>query len=778
VQRDGADLTAKQAATLLDELGLGVAESAGGYVITATPSRESLGSYLLALKLENPLRVEQRNIGFDVKECGVVQADFSVCEGETFDFDLEGSPGDVWTFYTSGDPLADYVGFVSDRRLRGELAAPALYEVRARVENATDFTDQLVTLKLAVRASSDPACRPAEDAGADAGTFVGETSMAPTAPGVDAATPPVEEDEFGQGCVGRPYEFVVPLDGVSSGTWHAEGLPGGLSIGAEGVITGTPGAPFDGSIDVTGSTASGSVANSFRFSVHAWCSVVFKGVPDGATQTHLYQADRRPDVVTRDLSDDLNGDEEVTHFALSPDHEHVAFSVFDPYTNMTRVVVKRRLPLGVGQSETLVSGNITTSPFSEWVSDLRWGSDRHISLIVRPAVTTPDAGTDAGPSTASINQTLYVFDVMKSPPATTATQVLTKATRDARDLVWLDGLPCVTLADFPGIPGSRESVCWKLNDGTSSSGAEVFNKFETYQVRGHAGRFLQAHPFETGSIVLTSWMPNAPSGELLQVIHQATFASPLGDLVGTVRDTGMEIARTGDDTSRDPSVDYAPLGVIDDCTTIDAWRAGGSLACSTGLTDPNEKVTIATPTGGGLSTLTPFNAPGHATSARRIFLDDAFYVYDDLDGELNYVDLAANPPLIQSHNHGQGRRAVALEPLDDSRFVMQGTTALWVGVVSSGTLGLTQVNGTGTPAAFSECESAFGWLGFETWCGGDEISRRFQVAPDDDLGVFQTDGSNLELFSVFSASQLKRVDDIRVSCGEHSYCLTEFQPAR
>src|SRR5690606_11371026 len=115
-----------------------------------------------------------------------------------------------------------------------------------------------------------------------------------------------------------------------------------------------------------------------------------------------------------------------------------------------RVVVKRRVPLGSGQTETLVSGNITATPFSEWVSDLSWGTDRHLSLIVGSAPLAPDAGADAGPTPASPSQTLYVFDLVKSPPATTATQVLAKSTRDARDLVWLGGLPCVTLADYPG----------------------------------------------------------------------------------------------------------------------------------------------------------------------------------------------------------------------------------------------------------------------------------------------------------------------------------------
>lgn len=782
IQKDGKDLSSNQAESLVEQLALDVTQDDDRYVLSAAPGLEALGSYLLALKLENDLRIEQRNVTFDVKECSTVQADFSACQDQTFDFDLAGSPGDVWTFYDAEDPLDGPLSFVSDRRLRGRLPTPAIYEIRARAENAAEETDRVVTLTLAILSSSDPACN-LEDAGViDGGDIapapsLSEASSQPAPE--DAAVPPVEEGDLGEGCVGRPYEFAVPLDGVASGTWNADNLPSGLTIDANGVVSGTPGATFEGVVNVTGSTGSGSVGNSFHLTVHAWCSVVFKGVPDGSTQTHLYQADRRPDVTTRDLSDDLTGDEEVTHFALSPDYEHVAFSVFDPYANTTRVVVKRRLALGTGQPETVAVGNITTTPFSEWVYELNWGTDRHLSLLVGPVPVEPDAGAESGQSEASIEQTFFVFDVLKNPPATTATQVLSKPTRDTRGLVWLDNLPCVTLADHPApLPNTaRESVCWKLSDGTSSTGAEIFNKYDTYRVRGHAGRFLQAHPFETGGIVLTSWMPNAPVGELAQVIHEATFASPLGDLVGTVRDTAMEIARTGDDTLGQSNA-YTPLGLIDDCTTVDAWRAGGSLACSTGLSDPNEKVTIATPSGAALSSLPPFDAPGHSTSGRRIFLDAAYYVYDDLDGELNYVDLTASPLQVQAHNHGQGRRAVAMEALDGSRFVMQGPTALWVGVISAGTLGLTQVNGTGTPAAFSECEPAFGWFGFETWCGGDEISRRFQVAPDDDLGVVQSDSSNLELFSVSSTSQLKGIEDIRVSCGEHPYCLTEFQLAR
>jgi hypothetical protein len=306
--------------------------------------------------------------------------------------------------------------------------------------------------------------------------------------------------------------------------------------------------------------------------------------------------------------------------------------------------------------------------------------------------------------------------------------------------------------------------------------------FDTYQVRGTAGRFLQAHPFGTGSIVLTSWMPNPPQGEAYPyVIHEATFGSPRGDLVGTVRGTDMEIARAGDPTLDDPTAgftSYVPLGTISGCNRIDAWRGGGALACSNGPADATETLWIAEPGSTSLTTLPAFTAPGHSTSGRRIFLDDAFYVYDDLDGELNFVDLNANPPQVIARAHGQGRVPVALEAVDDHRFVMQSPTSMWVGVVSAGSLGLTEVNGGDQPAAFSECEPAFGWNGFKSWCGGDEISRRFQIAPDDDLAAFQTDGSNLALFSISSVSQLKRVEDIRVACGQHSYCLTEFELAR
>lgn len=785
-QRDGKGLSANEAASVVEQLAIEVAPRADRYFVTAAPARETLGDYVFTLKVENDVRAEQRDIAFGVKECTAVQADFTVCEGERFDLDLEGSPGDVWEFYDGTNPLKANVDFVSDRRLRGSMPnASPRYDIKARVKNAPEGTERVITLTLAVLGRLEAAC--ADGGAPESGTSstAGETSTAAATSEPDASVPPFVEESLGEGCVGRSYEFAAQLDGITSGTWQASGLPAGLTIDEEtGVISGTPDAPFDGEVEVSGVRSGASVSKSFQLAVHEWCSVVFKGVPDGSAQTHLYQVDRRPNVSLLDLSNDLSETEEVVNFSLSPSQVHVAFSVYDDYTNTTRVVVKRRIPLGTGQTESLIVGNITADPFDGLVTELNWGTSTRVSLLTEKL----EAPTDAGPG--AVNQTLFVYDLTKQGLATTATKVLQNTVKEARDLVWIDATPCVTLAKAPTGRDAHATTCWNFATAPSTAGEAIygdsaFNFLDTYQVRGHAGRFLQAQPAGVGSIMrLYSWMPNAPVEVVYtHVIHQATFASPLGDLVGTVRDNGMEIAHADDPTAEEwveTAGDniYEPLGTVADCTSIDAWRGGGSLACSTGTSIPSDQVTIATPTGSGVTTRPTFNAPGHSTSGRRIFLDDSYYVYDDLDGHLRYVELGANPLQALSYTHGEGRHPVALEPLGDSHFVMQGPTEMWLGAISNGTVSMTEVNGGDKPAAFSECDSAFAWVGFESWCGGDEISRRFQVAPDKDLGVFQTEDSNLALFSISLASQLKRVQDVRVSCGAHPYCLTEFQPAR
>lgn len=786
-QRDGKGLSAKEAASVVEQLAIELKPTQDRYLVTAAPARETLGDYVFTLKVENDVGAEQRDISFGVKECTAVQADFTVCEGEPFDLDLEGSPGDIWDFYDSTNPLKANVDFVSDRRLRGSMpTASPRYDIKARVKNAPEDTDRVITLTLAVLNHLEPACADGGAPESETSSTGSETSSGPLVSESDASIPPFVEESLGEGCVGRSYEFAAQLDGITSGTWQASGLPNGLTIDKDtGVISGTPVAPFNGEVEVTGVRSGASVSKSFQLAVHEWCSVVFKGVPDGSAQTHLYQVDRRPNVNKVDLSTDLSETEDVVNFSLSPSQVHVAFSVYDDYTDTTRVVVKRRMPLGTGQTESLIVGNITAAPFAGLVTELKWGTDTRLSLLLE---SVPALEPDAGPSLSPVSQKLFVYDVFKQGQATTATKALEATVKAARDLVWMGTTPCVTLAKSTG-QNAHATTCWNYGAsptaGEAVTGDSIFNFLDGYQVRGHAGRFLQAQPAGVGSIMrLYSWMPNAPVGEdFPYVLHFATFASPLGDLVGKVRDEGMEIARAGDPTNETWEEGgsanlYEPVGVVADCTSIDAWRGGGALACSTGTSIPSDTVTIAIPTGSGVTTRPTFNAPGHSTSGRRIFIDDAYYVYDDLDGHLRYVDVGANPPQALSQTHGEGRNPVALEPLGDGHFVMQGPTAMWLGAISGGTMNLIEVNDADEPAAFSECDSAFAWVGFESWCGGDEISRRFQVAPDKDLGVFQTEDSNLQLFSISLASQLKRVQDVRVACGDHPYCLTEFEVAR
>lgn len=788
-QKDGKGLSAKEAEDLVKQLAIKLVPTEDRYLVTAAPARETLGDYLFTVKLENDVRVEQRDISFGVKECSAVQADFTVCEDETFDLDLEGAPGDVWTFYDPANPLEADVSFVEERRLRGVMPnASPRYDIKARVKNPAENTDRVVTLTLAVLSHLEPYCSLDSGVASPESTSSAASETSSTAPVVelDADVPPFQEESLDEGCVAKPYEFAVPLSGITSGTWQASGLPAGLSIDESGVISGALAAPFDGVVDVSGLRSGANVSKSFHLTVHEWCSVVFKGVPDGSTQTHLYQIDRRSNVNQVELSTGLGETEEVVNFSLSPSQQHVAFSVHDDYTDTTRVVVKRRLPLATGQSESLIVGNITAAPFDGAVTELSWGTTGRISLLTEKLTSSTD---DTSPD---VDQTLFVYDVTKVGPATTATKILQNTVTEARDLVWLDATPCVTLAKAQG--SARATTCWNFATAPSTSGEAItghfiYNAFDGYQVRGHEGRFLQAQPAGVGSIMrLYSWMPNElDEDNYPYVLHKATFASPLGDLVATIRDNGMEIAHAYDPTMEEWVPDagdnfYVPLGTVPDCTSVDAWRGGGALACSTsGQTPsgtPGDQVTIAIPTEDEVTLRPTFEAAGHSTSGRRIFLGNSYYLYDDLDGRLHYVEVGANPPQALTQSHGEGRHAVALEPLDDSHFVMQGPNAMWVGAISSGSLGLTEVNGGDKPAAFSECESAFAWNGFATWCGGDEISRRFQVAPDRELGVFQTEDSNLALFSISSASQLKRAQDVRVSCGDHPYCLTEFEVAR
>ncbi|WP_426514168.1 ExeM/NucH family extracellular endonuclease [Dactylosporangium sp. McL0621] len=100
-----------------------------------------------------------------------------------------------------------------------------------------------------------------QNAASDGGT----STLAVTNPGAQSAT------------VGTA---IAPLTLAASGgtapyTWTADGLPAGLSISSEGVVTGTPGAAGSSSVSVTATDAAGGSASAtFTFTVNAAAEVL------------------------------------------------------------------------------------------------------------------------------------------------------------------------------------------------------------------------------------------------------------------------------------------------------------------------------------------------------------------------------------------------------------------------------------------------------------------------------------------------------------------------
>lgn len=774
IKKDGKDLTSTQAKDFVAKLGLDVVQRDDDYLLTAAPRVEALGSYVLALKLENALSIEQLNVPFGVKTCSAVRADFTECEGHRLDFDLRGSPGDVWRFYDDQDPLSGPLSFVSDRRLRGDLTAPGSYEVRARVQNATEKTDRLVTLQLAILANSHPACSPGDDGGVDAGAqSPASESQESTTTEADAGShSPTPDLELATGCVAEPYQFAIPAEGIQAGTWQAIGaLPEGLSLDEEGVLRGVPTAPFVGQIDVGGLRGSSIVTRTYNLTIHEWCSVVFRGLPGSSTKARLYLADRREEVATVELSNALDASYEVTAFAVSPDRLHVAFAARSSNDGSSTLIVRRLVDLAPGATDSIFTGPIQSAAFDGTITEINWDKPTRVTFLL--------SGADAnGPTQAA-----YVFAINKANGVTAPTQLLSKSVTDARDLTWADDYPCISLAELPASP-NWGTLCFDVGTGDTVEGPNVSIHLDQYQVRNHEGRFLQVQPRGGGLVVITSWYPFPTAGVVEERLHGARFASPRGDLVATIRNQDLEIALASDPTIYDPAdyiavgqpPPYVPVGTVVGCTSVDAWAAGGPLACSNGT---DATVTVALPSSNGVTVKAAFQASSHAVSGQRTFVGETYYLFDDLAGKLNYVDLDASPPTVAKHTLPDGSYAIAMQPISANRFVLQGREALWVGTLSHGSpVQLVALASAPSPATFSECEPHFGENAFSHWCGGDLAPARFQVVPGGDLGAYQTEDNELALFSAVAERLLKTVDGIRVTCGDHPYCRTAFAITR
>src|SRR5690606_22077163 len=146
----------------------------------------------------------------------------------------------------------------------------------------------------------------------------------------------------------------------------------GLEIDELGVIRGTPLEPFDGLVAVSGLKGAASISTNVHLKIYEWCSMVFLGVPSSSSSTRLYQADRRPDVPTVELSSELIAGEEVAVFAISPNGEYVAYATATTAPQSYRLVVKRLMPLPASEPELLFLGPLNVDATPGVVTELSW----------------------------------------------------------------------------------------------------------------------------------------------------------------------------------------------------------------------------------------------------------------------------------------------------------------------------------------------------------------------------------------------------------------------
>lgn len=768
--RDGQALSAKQAADVARLLKAKPVRQGDDYLLQAAPSEDAEGSYVFSVKLKNTLSVEQRDIPFAVRSCDAVKADFSVCADKEFDEDLAGDKGDVWQFYDPADPLFQTrLQFVGERRIRGKLpASREPYRVQARVRNAVLDTERLVTLELL---SAD--CSANTDAGttthtdetsAPNGEETSETDAGVTPPPPPPATPQIV------GCKGD-YLSVFPDMNLTATGWSVSGsLPPGLTLNpSTGAIKGTPTAADITNVVINSSFPSQS--KQHQITISDSCLFGYKSIASGQQQLFVGHILRAPnDLVQVDLD---TPSEDVDLFSFDTTGTKIALSTqgYDP--SVDGGIVHRLYVATIAPSSNPPVPDVTSTLLGNFgaaaIRELAWSNNGQLAVLV----------DQSSVSNVPVDDNLLIYTYAGS-----TWNSIPRSAEAPRGLTWMGDAPCAASAvvwtDPSQTAKGRGSACW-LPNGYIASTHGVDPPFNDKSVsRTSPTSLITVTPIFTDTyhtIDVRSILLN-PSGTTRAQTHSGAFASPKGDMLAVDRGaSGLELARPGDPTQFNPSEydRYTPIAVIEDCNSVTAWsRSTGTLACTQTGTD-QVKLLRFDGTGTPLNPVLTTTIPGHLDHGQRLFVDDQYYTFNAGAGQLKTITLQ-DPPQVQSLDLGTpqtGNMAFMKLPKvnNQSRIAVQLDGKLVIVNLTTNQIGrqvyLPASNSTRLPLV-ADCVERFSRAGFTGWCGGDQLSRHFEVSKDAVSFLFLTQDGTLRL-----VTPLNTVPIASVTCGEFD-CAEEF----
>jgi hypothetical protein len=726
--------------------------------LQARPRADTSGRYVLALVLDDNTAPAQIEIPFEVRDCPEESAVVS-CTDE-----VNVSLGSGKWSLTSPDnnPMRSHATIIGDNQL--SFARQDLPNGSYTV-NLTNPSGQEESLLLVLSSPGATGCVDQVDAG---GAGSGATADAAVALEPDVTSMP--SNAAPEGCVDDVYSYNVPLEGVASGTWRLHPrseLPDGLSLDADtGTIRGRPRKRFDQQFTIEGIANGHDVEVTRHLTVHEKCRAAFLGKAPQSPVNRLFSVDRRAPSDVVELSSILTRAlDEVVAFVVSPGGHYIAFASHDTEATQPAQLFVVRSGGDVDDPELpLELGELTLPEAITGVKELSWSAEGQLSVVAAEELS------DAG-----LSDWLFVFDLRKE--AQSAAPVLSTPVTAARGLMWMGDNPClVSAAD--SVAESATSICWNIDDGEAIASLPRYSADILTQARINEGVWLLVSPVD-GYADLMAWAPF--DEELPSVVHQAEFASPLGDIVATERSAGLEIARATDQTlydAEDGHNEYQPITVIPNCSQVDAWANSG-FACSN---EDDDVVTIVSEGANqAFDALVSFSDPVHQRSGQRLFVGSEFYLFADLAGSLRSVQVSEPSPNVVVSDVGGGSGPVALIALDDRRFLAQTSSHLVRGTFeATGALSFVTIAGDVTPSVVETCEGKFSARGFDRWCGGDRAPRRFQVAAAEQFGLLLSDSKHLVLFDPFAEAAIGALEDHLVTCTEDDQpdCLDQFAISR
>ena len=765
-EKDGEQLTAAEAKRWEQELKLQLREANGSHLLTASPEPTALGRYRVNFTLSNEVSVEQRDRPLTVAECDAIPAEFTACAGVSFDFDLQGRVEDTWGFYDLNDALEERVYFV-ENRLRGTLDA-GRYEIRASRTTPDNPAKRLTSFVVTVLPAETTACRPETST---------EDHDAQTAPGPDAgddssaAPEPPPALPHLMGCVGEWLSFRPDVGLPNANGWwleNADDLPAGLVLDPDtGRITGTPTSAGTGSFTVNAQSPDDERLQQHLFTISETCTYAFKAV-NAAQLTSLFVGHvlQTPPSGVEVLPPLVLGEGDVELFRFDPTGSRVAITTNDPSGPESRGYVARITGVDEAGAPTVETTALPLFPLPARVLEMAWSSEGVLAMLI----------DGDGPSPAA-DRRLVAFSLDSGGDW----QVTFDATAgNGRELTWLGPYPCFA-GTYEVEEGTFNGVSCRTPEGQNITAQGPPEPFASRTaMRASANSLLAVTPIVVDGAPPD---PNYVAGLDNQtdpwaaITYRGVFASPRGDMIAVNRSgPALEVATVGSQTDFPDLGLYTPVATIEACDVVSAWsRNTGALACT--LESDATAVTFVTFEGSALADTFSAEVEGHGSARQMVFVDDRFYAFDAGWGKLTIVSLEDTPSVshIQVGPQSPSLMALATVPMagSHSRLAVQSEGGLLIVDLDAEDVVSRISSEDAELPRVEDCVRTFQLSGFVNWCGGDEVSRAFEMTPEASHFLYLASDGGLHLSNAAGDAIIATTQ-----CGSALNCSGNFSFAK